>query len=58
MNRRMLLQTVVAGTCAAGLVGKVAGASYFPAQVDQTLFEGINRVKDPAKDDSTRHSER
>lgn len=50
MDRRMFLKTAVAGSVVAGYAG-TAGAveRYFPTKVDQTLFEGINRVKDPAK---------
>jgi superoxide reductase len=34
----------------AGFAGTAAAAGrFFPTQVDQALFEGINRVKDPAK---------
>ncbi len=49
MDRRTFLQTAVIGTITAGIAGKVAAAErFFPTKVDQTLFEGINRVKDPA----------
>lgn len=50
MDRRTFLKSAVAGSVVAGLAGTAAAAGrYFPVQVDQTLFEGINRVKDPAK---------
>jgi superoxide reductase len=49
MERRMFLKTAVAGSITAGLAGTVAAAEkYFPVKVDQTLFENINRAKDPA----------
>ncbi len=49
MNRRVFLQTAVIGSISAGISGKVAAAErFFPTKVDQSLFEGINRVKDPA----------
>lgn len=49
MDRRTFLLTAVAGTVVAGSA-RIAGAtSYFPTPVDPMLFEGINRVKDPAK---------
>jgi superoxide reductase len=41
--------TTVIGTVTAGIAGKVAAAErFFPTKVDMSLFEGINRVKDPA----------
>ncbi len=49
MDRRMFLKTAVAGSVAAGVAGTAAAAGrYFPTKVDPSLFEGINRVKDPA----------
>jgi superoxide reductase len=46
----MFLKTTVAGSVAAGFAGTAAAAvRYFPVQVDQSLFDGINRVKDPSK---------
>jgi superoxide reductase len=49
MDRRMFLKTAVAGSVAAGLAGSAGAAErFFPTKVDQSLFEGINRVKDPA----------
>lgn len=50
MDRRSFLKTTVASSVIAGFAGTVAAAErFFPMQVDQSLFEGINRVKDPAK---------
>ncbi len=50
MDRRAFLKTAIMGTLAAGVVDKAAAAErYFPTKVDKSLFEGINRVKDPAK---------
>jgi superoxide reductase len=49
MNRRTFLQTGVAGSIIAGFAGSVMAAErYFPTNVIQSLFEGINRIKDPA----------
>ena len=49
MDRRMFLKTAMAGSLVAGFAGTAAATSYFPTQVDLTLFNGINRVKDPTK---------
>jgi superoxide reductase len=50
MDRRAFLKTAVAGSMVAGFAGTAAAAeSFFPTHVDQKLFTGINRVKDPAK---------
>lgn len=49
MDRRTFLKTAVVGSVAAGFTGTALASRYFPAQVDQSLFETINRVKDPAK---------
>ena len=50
MERRTFLKTAVASSVVVGAVGTVAATeNYFPVMVDQTLFEGINRAKDPAK---------
>ena len=49
MDRRMFLKSAVASSVAAGLAGTATAAErYFPTKVDMSLFEGINRVKDPA----------
>jgi len=38
------------GSITTGLAATAAAAErYFPVKVDQSLFEGINRVKDPSK---------
>jgi superoxide reductase len=50
MDRRTFLKAAAIGSVVSGLSATVATAErYFPAKVDQALFEGINRVKDPAK---------
>ena len=50
MDRRTFLKTAVTGSVVAGFSSTMAVAgTYFPTQVDQSLFENINRVKDPAK---------
>ena len=49
MNRRTFLMTAVAGAVTAGIARTAAATSYFPTMADQSLFTGINRVKDPAK---------
>jgi superoxide reductase len=41
--------TAVAGAVTAGIARTATATSYFPTMVDQSLFTGINRVKDPAK---------
>lgn len=50
MDRRTFLKTAAIGTITSGITASVAAAErYFPVKADQTLFETINRVKDPAK---------
>lgn len=51
MNRRNFLKVAVTGSFAAGIAtpALAAGLHYFPEKVDPTLFETINRVKNPAK---------
>lgn len=50
MDRRFFLKTMAVGSLATGLTATMANAErYFPIKVDQSLFQGINRVKDPAK---------
>lgn len=51
MERRAFLKSAVIGVAAASLSGNAlaAGKVYYPTKVDQTLFENVNRVKDPAK---------
>jgi superoxide reductase len=49
MKRRDVLKSLVAGGAAVAFSGGAAFAKqYFPRPVDETLFEGINKVKDPA----------
>ena len=49
MDRRSFIKTAVVGTVAGSLSARLAAAErYFPAKVDQGLFEGINRVRNPA----------
>ena len=51
MNRRTFLQTAVSGSIIMGYAGSaMATERYFPTKVIQSLFEGINRVKDPARE--------
>ncbi len=48
MDRRAFMQTAVFGAIATGFAGNLAAAErFFPASVDQALFQGINRTKDP-----------
>lgn len=50
MDRRTFLKAAAIGTVTSSLSVSVAAAErYFPVKADQTLFENINRVKDPAK---------
>ncbi|KAB0664433.1 twin-arginine translocation signal domain-containing protein [Oryzomonas japonica] len=50
MDRRTFLKATAIGSIATGIGSTLAAAErYFPTKVDQSLFEGINRVKDPAK---------
>jgi superoxide reductase len=50
MDRRTFLKGAVAASVAVGIADAAAAAErYFPTKVDQSLFEGINRVKDPAQ---------
>ena len=49
MDRRTFLRSAVIGTVVAGAAAEVLAAEkYFPVKVDQSLFETINRVKDPS----------
>jgi superoxide reductase len=49
MKRRDLLKALVAGGASVAFAGGSAFArQYFPVKVDETLFQGINRIKDPA----------
>jgi superoxide reductase len=50
MDRRTFLKAAVVVSTAAGITDRAAAAErYFPTKVDQLLFEGLNRVKDPAQ---------
>ncbi|HOG16036.1 MAG TPA: class II SORL domain-containing protein [Syntrophales bacterium] len=49
MDRRTFLKGAVAVSVAAGIADAAAAERYFPTRVDQSLFEGINRAKDPAQ---------
>jgi superoxide reductase len=49
MERRSFLKNALIVSAAAGLAETAwAAEQYFPTKVDQSLFAGINRVKDPA----------
>lgn len=50
MDRRTFLKTAAIGAVTAGIAKEAAAAErYFPVKADQSLFETINRPKDPAK---------
>ena len=50
MDRRTFLKNAMIVSVAAGVADTAAAAErYFPTKVDQSLFEGINRVKDPGQ---------
>jgi superoxide reductase len=50
MNRRTFLWQALAASVATGVATRASATGlFFPAPVDQALFEGINRVKDPTK---------
>ena len=49
MDRRTFIKTALVGTVAGGLTAQIAAAErYFPTKVDKSLFEGVNRAKNPA----------
>ncbi len=49
MDRRTFLKSATLGAVAAGIAGEVfAAEKYFPSPVDQTLFENVNKVKNPS----------
>jgi len=49
MDRRTFLKGATMGALAAGIAREtLAAEKYFPVKADQSLFETINRVKDPA----------
>jgi superoxide reductase len=48
MDRRTFIKTALVGTVASSLTAQIAAAErYFPSKVDKSLFEGVNRVKNP-----------
>lgn len=50
MDRRTFLKAAAIGSVTSGLSATVAAAErFFPVKVDQSLFENINRAKDPTK---------
>jgi len=50
MDRRTFLKNAMVVSMAAGLADTAAAAErYFPTKVDQSLFDGINRVKNPGQ---------
>lgn len=49
MDRRTFIKGAVVSSLAVGIAKPSGAASYYPNNVDQALFENINRVKDPAK---------
>ena len=49
MDRRTFLKSAAMGAAAVGIAKETfAAEKYFPVKADQSLFETINRVKDPA----------
>ena len=57
MDRRTFLKSATIGTAAFGIAGEVfAVEKYFPAKVDQGLFETINKIKDPSNKTSLEKS--
>jgi superoxide reductase len=49
MNRRLFLKVAASGSAALMLAQVVSAADrFFPVKVDQELFQGINRAKDPS----------
>jgi superoxide reductase len=50
MDRRTFLKAAALGAVAAGIARETAAAGrFYPVKADQSLFETINRAKDPAK---------
>ena len=48
-DRRTFFKSVAIGTMAAGVAGQIhAAEKYFPSKVDPSLFETVNRVKNPS----------
>ena len=48
MDRRTFIKGAVVGSIAASFATTASATSFYPQQVDQTLFDNINRVKNPA----------
>ncbi len=49
MDRRTFFKSIAIGTMAAGVAGQIhAAEKYFPAKVEPSLFETINKVKNPS----------
>jgi superoxide reductase len=49
MDRRTFLKSATIGTVAMGIAREAfAAEKYFPVKVDPSLFETINRIKDPS----------
>ncbi|MGD0887526.1 MAG: desulfoferrodoxin family protein [Thermodesulfovibrionales bacterium] len=49
MDRRNFLKSTVVGTAALGVAAKAFGIEqFYPVKVDGTLFQTINKAKDPA----------
>ncbi len=50
MDRRTFLKAAAIGSVTSSIGATVAAAErYFPVKVDQSLFDSVNRVKDPGK---------
>lgn len=50
MDRRTFLKAAAIGSVTSSIGATVAAAErYFPVKVDQSLFDNVNRVKDPGK---------
>lgn len=50
MDRRTFLTATAIGSISSGFTASLATAErFFPTKVDMTLFDSINRAKDPAK---------
>jgi len=49
MDRRSFIKGAVVSSLAIGVARTANAASYYPNNIDQTLFENINRVKNPAQ---------
>jgi len=49
MDRRTFIKTAFVGAAVGSMTAQLAAAEqYFPAKVDQALFNGVNRSKNPA----------